>query len=168
MANNKRYGSAKIESQTSNKVVAIVNEDNRGGAGIPVERVGQGSTYNAMPNGSQTVHMVFPQVPSKAGGIYSGGVQVMNTTGTATTCTINFTDDANANAVLNLPANDALSIFAPTFPGTAPYLVDAGYNKGVDVVCGQPIVGIANMAVEVNTGKLGDSFTTSNGLNLAP
>ena len=168
--NNQRYGNAKIESLSSNKIVAIVNEDNRGGAGVPVERVGNGMTYNAVPDGAQTLKLIFPQVPSKAGA-YSGGMQIMNTTGTASTCTINFTDAIGASATWPLDANGTIGVFAPSFaatPGGTPTLVPNGYNKGVVVTCGQPVVGIANFTADPGSGKLGDSLTTSTGLNVTP
>jgi hypothetical protein len=69
----KRFGNAEIEVTSGGPIVAIVNEDNRGGSGVPAERVGQGSTYNAIGDGDQTSSLFFAQVPNKAGGWASGG-----------------------------------------------------------------------------------------------
>lgn len=156
-----RYGNATIKAATGGSIVAIVNEDNRGGAGIPAERVGQGSTYNAIPDGSQTDTIFFVQVTNKAGGVFSGGFQFSNTTTTATSCDIIYNSDTDANEIgVSLPASGTISRYAPNVPN-----LNVGYNASVTVTCQQPIVGIANMAAEPGSGRYGDSATTGNGLN---
>jgi hypothetical protein len=59
-----------------------------------------------------------------------------------------------------LAANASIARFAPSVAG-----LPDGYNSSVTASCGQNVVGIANMAVNVNSGKLGDSLLTGNGLN---
>lgn len=161
LAVSQRFGSAIIQADAGGEVVAIVNEDNRGGTGIPVERAGQGTTYNAIADGSQTVTLLFPQVPRKAGGIFSGGFQVSNTTATEGTCDFIYNSDTDANQNdVPLPANGSISVYAPNVPN-----LNDGYNKSVTAVCTQPVVGISNLAAEPGSGKVGDSFTQGNGLN---
>jgi hypothetical protein len=157
-----RFGSAVIEvTSGGGPIVAIVNEDNRGGSGVPAERVGQGSTYNAINDGAQSSTVFFAQITNKAGGIFSGGFQVANSTSTPGTCNLSYNTDTNANETnVPLPGNGAISRFAPNVPN-----LNVGYNSSVTVTCTQPVVGISNLAVEANSGKLGDSLTTGNGLN---
>lgn len=156
-----RFGSAVIEVTSGGPIVAIVNEDNRGGSGVPAERVGQGSTYNAINDGSQSTTVFFAQITNKAGGIFSGGFQIANSTGTAGTCNLSYNTDVDANETnVPLAGNGAISRFAPNVPN-----LNAGYNSSVTATCTQPVVGISNLAVEANSGKLGDSLTTGNGIN---
>jgi hypothetical protein len=156
-----RFGSAVIEVTSGGPIVAIVNEDNRGGSGVPAERVGQGSTYNAINDGSQSTTLFFAQITNKAGGIFSGGFQIANSTGTAGTCNLSYNTDVDANETnVPLAGNGAISRFAPNVPN-----LNAGYNSSVTATCTQPVVGISNLAVEANSGKLGDSLTTGNGIN---
>jgi len=127
---------------------------------VPAERKGQGMTYNAFVDGSQTTTAFFPQIVAGAGGIFSGGFQVANTTGTATTCTATFNKQAGLTLDFPLAAYGSYSKFAPTVPG-----IVQPYNGSVTVVCGQAIVGINNLAVVVGSGKVGDSLAGTNGLN---
>jgi hypothetical protein len=158
---SQRFGSAVIEAASGGSIVAIVNEDNRGGDGVPPERVGQGSTYNAIPEGSQTDTVFFAQVTRKAGGVFSGGFQVANTTGSAGTCTINYAGQAGATETgVSLPANGSFARYLPNVAG-----LPDGFNAAVTVSCTQPVVGIGNLAVEPGSGRFGDSFTQANGLN---
>ena len=161
LPNSLRFGSAVVEVTSGGPIVAIINEDNRGGSGVPAERVGQGSTYNAINDGSQSPTVFFAQITNKAGGLFSGGFQVANTTGTSGTCNISYNTDTDANET-NVPiaGNGQISRFAPDVPN-----LNAGYNSSVSVTCSQPIVGISNLAVEATSGKFGDSFTTGNGIN---
>jgi hypothetical protein len=141
--------------------VAIINEDNRGGAGVPAERVGQGSTYNAIPDGSQTSTVFFAQVTRKASGIYSGGFQVANTTANGGTCSIDYSGTTSADETnVSLPANGSFRRYAPNVPN-----LPDGFNASVTVICTRDVVAISNLAVEVGSGRYGDSFTQANGLN---
>lgn len=156
-----RFGSAVITAATGGQIVAIVNEDNRGGAGIPAERVGQGSTYNAIADGNQTNTVFFAQITRKASGIYSGGFQVANTTGTSGKCSITYAGASSANETnVTLPANGSFRRYAPNVVN-----LPDGFNSSVTVTCDQPVVAISNLAVEVGSGRYGDSFTQANGLN---
>jgi hypothetical protein len=156
-----RFGNAVVEVVSGGPVVAIVNEDNRGGSGVPAERVGQGSTYNAINDGGQTSTLFFAQIPNKAGGWASGGFQVANTTNSSGTCSIVYNADTDANeSNVSLPANGSFARYAPNVSN-----LNVGYNASVTVTCTQPVVGISNFATELGSGKLGDSYTTGNGLN---
>jgi len=161
-----RFGSAVITSDASQKIIAIVNEDNRGlaadnnGSAVPVERISQGNTYNAFPDGAQTDTIFFAQVTAGASAKFSGGFQVANTTSTPTTCTATFNKQAGLTYTFNLVAYGSASVYAPNVPG-----IVSGYNGSVTVVCGQPVVGIANLSAILGTGLVGDSSTGTNGLN---
>jgi len=156
-----RFGSAIIEVTSGGPVIAIVNEDNRGGAGVPAERAGQGSTYNAIADGTQTKTVFFPQIARHAGGVFSGGFQIANTTATAGTCNITYAGAAAANETnVALPANGSIARYAPNVAN-----LPDGFNAAVTVTCDVPVVGISNLAVDTGSGRYGDSFMQGNGLN---
>ncbi len=161
LAENQRFGSAVIDVTSGGPIVAIVNEDNRGGPGVFAERVGQGTTYNAIADGSQTPKVFLPQIARNAGGLFSGGFQIANTTNTAGTCNISYAGApaATENNVA-LPANGSIARYAPNVPN-----LPDGFNASVTVQCTVPVVGIANLAVNPGSNRFGDSFTQSNGLN---
>jgi hypothetical protein len=160
-----RFGSAVITS-SGEPIIAIVNEDNRGnpadnnGSAVPIERISQGNTYNAFPDGVQTDTIFFAQITAGAGGLFSGGFQIANTTDTAATCTATFNKQAGLTYDFPLTAYGSASVFAPNVPG-----IVLPYNASVTVECDQPVVGISNLAVILGTGKVGDSYTGGNGLN---
>lgn len=161
-----RTGSIVMQAAAGGSIVAIVNEDNRGTCNaascpaIPVEQIGFSGSYNAIPSSAKTNTVFFVQVPRKAGGFFSGGFQFANTTNTATTCNITFPSATVANQTgVPLPANGALSYFAPNVPN-----LPDGFNSSVKVTCGQPIVGISNFSAR-STTYFGDSFVVANGLN---
>jgi hypothetical protein len=170
LAVSARTGSAVIEG-TGSTFVAIANEDNRGqyfsgatGPAIPTEQVGFGSTYNTFVDGSATNTVFFAQVPSKAGGFFSGGFQVANASANAGTCTITYAGVAGATeSNVALAANASLSRFAPNVANliVAPA---TSFNSAVKVACTVPVYGIANFSARSAT-YFGDSFVTSNGLN---
>ena len=160
-----RFGSAVITT-ASEPVIAIVNEDNRGvaadnnGEPVPVERIGQGTTYNSFLSGAQTTDIFFAQIV-KAASVFSGGFQVTNTTSTAGNCTATFNAVSPALTFdFALIANGSASVYAPSVAG-----LPATYNGSVSVACDVDVVGISNMAAAPGTGSLGDSFTQGNGLN---
>lgn len=157
-----RAGSAVITATKVNAgdpdpaIVAIVNEDNRGG--FDAWRNGQGSTYNAFPAGSETNTVFFSQVPRKVVGFISGGFQIANTTATEATCNISYAGAPAANETgVILPANGSILRYAPNVAN-----LPDGFNAAVTVTCTQPIVGISNFQA---IGKYGDSFIQTNGLN---
>ncbi len=171
LAVGSRTGSAVIEGPAGSSFVAIANEDNRGqyfsgatGPAIPAEQVGFGSTYNAMVDGTATNTVFFAQVPSKAGGFFSGGIQVANASATAGTCTITYAGVAGATeSNVALAGNGAMSRFAPNVANliVAPA---TSFNSAVKVACTVPIYGISNFSAR-STAAFGDSFITANGLN---
>jgi hypothetical protein len=162
---NQRFGSAVVTvDEPGALIVAIVNEDNRGDAAdndgnpVPTERVGQGSSYNAIAAGTETADMFFAQIVRNAGGIFSGGFQVANVTNTAGGCTATFVGGVTYD--FDLGALGSASVYAPNVPGLAD-----GYNASVSIACDVDIVGISNLAAAPGSGRVGDSFTQGNGLN---
>jgi hypothetical protein len=155
-------GSAVITATAGTSIVAVVNTSNFGGAGVPAERLGQGATYTAIVDGTQTTKVFMAQVPNRAGGIFSGGFQITNTTATAGTCTITYAGvPAATENNVSLPANGVIARYGPSVAN-----LTVGFNSSVSVVCTQPVVAIANMAADPGTGKVGDSFTQSNTINM--
>ena len=157
-----RSGSAIITATKVNSgdpdpvIVAIINEDNRGGS--DVWRNGQGSTYNAFPLGSETKTVFFSQVTRKVIGFISGGFQIANTTNTDATCDITYAGVPAAKETgVALSANGSLLRYAPNVAN-----LPDGFNAAVTVTCTQPIVGISNFQA---IGKYGDSFIQTTGLN---
>jgi hypothetical protein len=146
----KGYGSVVIES-TASDVACIFNEDNR------TTYAGLGSTYSGIPDGDQSVTMFFSQIVALGASSYRGGFQIANTTATATTCGYTF---SNGDVISSVPlaANGSNSEFAESV------LINnkTSFNGSVVVTCGQPIVGIYNLAA---TTIAGDSFATNNGIN---
>jgi hypothetical protein len=144
------YGSVIIES-TAAPVSCIFNEDNR------TVYAGLGSTYSGVPDGDQSTTMFFPQIVALGSSSYRGGFQIANTTGTATTCDYTF---SNGDVVTGQPlaGNGSNSIFAESV------LINnkTSFNGSVMVSCGQPIVGIYNLAAPALGG---DTFATNNGIN---
>jgi len=163
-----RFGNAILEADEPGAViVAIINEDNRGNADdndgnpIPSERIGQGSSYNAISAGSESSTLFFQQVMSKVDGIFSGGFQISNVTDQAGTCDITFYGAPEANLIaFAIEANSSLSMYAPDIPN-----MPDGFNAGVTAVCTVNVIGIANVAAAPDTGKVGDSFSQNNGIN---
>jgi hypothetical protein len=164
---NQRFGSAVITAPGGSEIVAIVNEDNRGnpsdnnGGAVPVERIGQGDTYNAVPEGPGITNSVFfPQVTKNAGGVFSGGFQVANTTATPTTCTLTYGTSGVVENSVALAGNGSIARYLPAVGG-----LPASYNSSVTVQCGQPVIGIANLSVNLGSGRVGDSSMQGNGVN---
>lgn len=164
------YGNAIVQAATGGQIVAIVNQDNRGGVSkgyvVPDRRAGQGGTYNAFLNGTQTFKVFFPQVPDKAGGIYSGGLAFSNTTASVGTCTVTWSSwQSNPPVVqsnLPMPAYGTISLYAPNITG----LTD-GFNASATAECNVQIIGIGNFAADpqVSSARYGDTFSEYNGLN---
>ena len=158
LAGGLRQGSAvvSVDDLANDRIVVTVNEDNQTGEAT---RLGHGTTYNAPADGSQTTTVFFTQFTKAAGGIFSSGFQVSNTTTSAGTCNIVYSADPTANeSNVPLPASGTIVRFAPQIVA-----LDAGYNAAVKVTCTQAITGIVNLAAY--GGKYGDSFTQTTGLN---
>ena len=165
---SQRFGNAVIEvSNPEARIIGIINEDNRGntadndGNAIPTERIGQGSTYNAIPAGSETTKLYFPQVPNQVDGVFSGGFFFSNISGSDGICEIHFYGVPGAK-IDDFPvsANESKSYYAPDVAN-----LPAGFNSSVKVVCTVNIIGIQNFAAAPDSGKQGDSFTQNNAFN---
>ena len=164
----RRFGNAILEADAPGAlIVANINEDNRGnsddndGNPIPSERVGQGSSYNAIAAGTESKTLYFQRVMSKVDGIFSGGFQISNITDHAGTCDIIFYGAPEANLIaFDINANSSLSMYAPDIPN-----MPDGFNAGVTANCSVDVIGIANVAAAPDTGKVGDSFSQNNGVN---
>jgi hypothetical protein len=158
LSSDLRSGNATIFANDPNGlIIAIVNEDNRG-VDTSAWRNGQGSTYNAIPRSKATNTVFLAQMPRRVIGVFSGGIQIANTTSTATTCSIEYAGVPSATETnVALPANGSLLRFAPNVPN-----LPDGFNAAVKVSCGQPIVGISNFQA---VSRYGDSFVQTNGLN---
>ena len=128
-------------------IIAIVNEDNRGASAALPKANGQGSSYNAMNDGTQTTTVNLAQVPRNVLGFISGGFQIANTTGSNATCTITYSGvPAATESGVVLLANSSIIRFAPNVAN----LTD-GFNASASVTCTQPIVGISNFQVSILT-----------------
>ncbi len=168
LAISQRFGNAVVEvGNPDARIVGIINEDNRGnpadndGNPIPTERVGQGSTYSAIPAGSETKDLYFPQVMNNVEGIFSGGFFFSNVSGQAGFCEIHFTGVPEAKLDdFDMGATESKSYYAPDIPN-----LPDGFNSSVRVSCNIEVIGIQNFAAEPDSGKLGDSFTQNNGFN---
>lgn len=165
---SQRFGSAIIQVTNPEAIIiGIVNEDNRGntvdndGNPIPGERIGQGSSYNAIPAGSESTKLYFPQVPNQVDGVFSGGFFFSNISGSDGICEIHFFGVPEAK-IDDFPvrANESKSYYAPDVAN-----LPAGFNSSVRVVCTVNIIGIQNFAAAPGTGKFGDSFTQNNAFN---
>jgi len=163
---SQRSGNAVVQAASGGIIVAIVNEDNRGTCNaascpsIPANQIGWGSTYEAFMDGTQRNTIFFTQLTRRVGTQqYSGGFQVANTTNTATTCNIEYSAAPAANETgVPLAANGSFQRFGPNISN-----LPDGYNASVKVTCGQPIVGIINLAAR-NEAYYGDSMITVNGI----
>jgi hypothetical protein len=165
---SQRFGNAVIEVDNAEaRIIAIINEDNRGnsvdndGNPIPAERIGQGSSYSAIPAGTETKILYFPQVPNQVEGIFSGGFFFSNVSGKEGFCEIHFTGVPGAKIDdFDVLATESKSYYAPDIAN-----LPAGFNASVKVVCTIEIIGIQNFAAAPDSGKHGDSFTQNNAFN---
>jgi len=165
---NNRFGNAVVAADNPEaRIVGIINEDNRGnpddndGNPIPEERIGQGSTYSAIPAGSETKNLFFPQVMNNVDGIFSGGFYFSSVSNTEGFCEIHFTGVPEAKLDdFPMGAYESKSYYAPNIPN-----LPDGFNSSVRVACNIEVIGIQNFAAAPDTGKLGDSFTQNNGFN---
>ena len=165
---SQRFGNAVIQANNpAASIVAIINEDNRGnpadndGNPVPAERIGQGSTYSAIPAGSETKTVYFPQVPRNVDGVFSGGFFISNISDADGICEIHFTGVPEAKIDdFSMPAHSSRSYYAPDIAN-----LPDGFNASVRVACTIDVIGIQNFAAAPGSGKSGDSFTQNNGFN---
>jgi len=153
----KGTGSAIVEvTGGTGKLACTANEDNR------TVFAGQGITYNGIADGKQTVKVFFAQIVALGPSSFRGGFQISNTTATATTCTYVYANAKTGHTitVANQPlaANGSNSVFAESSLTSE----QTNFNGSAVVTCGQPIVGIYNLA---RRDIPGDSFAANNGIN---
>jgi hypothetical protein len=183
------FGSVKVDSITSSQtipdcpataqpVVAVTNVESVSGAG----KDSQSGSFNGIDQATATTKIFSPVTYSDFYGYYTSTV-IQNTTDQATTCTFTYTSDDTASAVKNqtksypaidLPANGIINIYEGTKGGKRGHInTDPFWSNGttdrfagsLQVVCGQPVVGYANLEVDI-LGK--DSMYTYNLVNVAP
>jgi len=166
---NSVKGSAVIES-SGQPIVAIVNEDNRVGLAL-ANQEGRGVTYGAVPAGSATTAVLFPQVTARIDA-WSGGVQVQNVSAEDAEVVITFSTPQPGFSDVTLPARTIAA--GSSFEWFAPSYVAKGFNGSATVVCtnGKLIVGTANnskrpdvQAADAWPPNYGDSYLTYNGIN---
>lgn len=157
--NRNRYGKAVIEATDVNgnpnsagELIGNINQDNRGGSGIPEERAGQGATYGAFPSSSGAAQTFIAKWMVHAGG-FSSGVHVSNFSNTNVTCDFIFPSDPDANFSTVVSANSFFTKWAPDVTN-----LNYGYNSGVKIDCTGQVFVITNAAIDPDGGKYGDSF----------
>jgi hypothetical protein len=155
----RRFGKAVIEATDVNGnpnpaglLIANINQDNRGGSGIPAERAGQGATYSAFLSTAGSEKAYIAKFMRNVSG-FSSGFQVSNFSMSSGTCDIIFVDHPSANYSQNIGANSFFSVYGPNVSG----LIN-GYNAGVIIDCDVEVFVITNAAVNPNAGRYGDSF----------
>jgi len=159
-----RFGKAVITAtdvsgafNASGLLTSNINQDNRGGAGIPEERVGQGATYGAFLSTAGSPNAYIAKWMAHVGNL-SSGFNISNFSGSSVRCDITFVDDADANISNQLiPANSFFSIWAGNVPN-----LDSGYIAGVRIECTGDVFVITNASADTASGKYGDSFYQMN------
>lgn len=170
LVQSQRFGSAVIQAAPGGLIIANINEDNRGLSNCngvsgctfdSANQEGWAASYGAIPDGSQTNTFYIAQLMNHVGSPdYSGGFQITNTTSNAGTCNISYSGAPAANeASVSLPANGAISRFAPIIPS-----LPSGFNNSVVVTCTQPVIGIYNYSARSST-YYGDSEGTGEAVN---
>ncbi len=167
LAVNNRSGSAVFQASPGGSIVANVNLRNDGACtgaavcpAIPANQVGVGSALNAFVDGTATAKAIVSRFPKTLGGeTINGGFTIVNSTGSAGTCDIEYVGSINQNGVV-LPANGAISRFAGNVAG-----VTAATQNPVSIVCTQPVFVSANTRSDLATYN-GDSVTSWNVVNL--
>lgn len=154
-----RYGKAIIQAtdvngnfNSSGLLIGNINQDNRGGTGIPAERAGQGATYSAFLSTAGTRVAYIAKAMRNVGG-FSSGFHVSNFTGSNGECTFTFVDDPDAKFTQGILANSYITKYAPDIAN-----LNEGYNAGVIIACTVDVYVIVNAAVNPNAGRYGDSF----------
>jgi hypothetical protein len=155
LAETQRQGSAIVTTSGGVPVAVTVNEDNT--------TKGYATSFNAVTASEATTTVHFSQFVKNAGN-FSGGFQVLNTTNTATYCSIAYLGQSSINETnVYLPALGSINRWALSAGTPSMANMANGYNAGVKVTCGQPIVGVVNMLAYNNT--VGDSYSQTSGMN---
>ena len=162
LAVSQRFGKAVIEAvdtagdPSGGLLAGNINQDNRGGDGIPEERWGQGATYGAfLSTGASDKYFISKWM--KNDGSFSSGFNISNFTETNGSCNISFVDDVDANYSVDVDANSFYSIYAPNVSN-----LDDGYNAGVLIECTVDVFVITNASANPGSGFYGDSFYQMN------
>lgn len=159
-----RFGKAVIQATDTNGSPNVagmlsgnVNQDNRGGPGIPEERAGQGSTYGAFlaTGGSQNIFL--PRFMNSVGGIFTSGYNISNFSGGPGKCDIKFVNHAAANYSVNIATNAFHSIWGADVED-----LQNGYDGGVVIQCTMDVFVIMNASANPGSGRYGDSFYQMN------
>lgn len=151
------FGGAVVES-TGGQIACTVNEDNRNGGDVQPAFIGQGSTYNALRDGTQTNTVFFPQIVSLGVNSFRGGFQIVNTEGTSGSCQVTYSNgDVDT---ISVPAFGVRSIFAQNSLSN----YRTSFNGSAVVECDVDIVGIYNLSILGNNAS-GDPFATAEGTN---
>jgi len=160
-------GSAVITSNVN--VNAIVNEDNR----ISPSFIGEGTTYNAFVDGTQTTTAFMPQITSCFYG-YASGLTVQNVGSSAGSGTITLTGGGVSKQFPTgtIGPNSTQIYFAPNL------WTSGNFNGSATVTFSQPVVAIANISFRGNNnpcsnpsgsgpvaGAYGDSSSAYNAIN---
>jgi len=164
---NLRVGSAIIQTAPGGLIVANANLRNDGACtgtavcpAIPANQVGVGGALNSFTDGTATTKAIVTRYPKALGGeIINGGFTIVNSTGSAATCDIEYVGSINQLGVV-LPANGIVSRYAPGVAG-----VVGGTQNPVSIVCTQPVFVSANTRSDLATYN-GDSVTSWNVVNL--
>jgi len=159
-----RFGKAVITAtntsgafNSSGQLTGNINQDNRGGAGIPEERVGQGATYGAFLSTAGSPNVYIAKWMAHVGSL-SSGFNISNFSDSNVRCDITFVDDDDAFIDNQLiPANSFFSIWAGDVDN-----LDSGYNAGVRIECTGDVFVITNASADTGSGKYGDSFYQMN------
>jgi hypothetical protein len=152
-------GAATITSNTN--ITALVNEDNR----VNPEFIGQGTSYNAFVDGTQTGSAFMPQVTSRLSGFASGiTIQNAGTSAASATITIN---DARATVTKSIQVTtpvlnpgQSTIVFVPnvwTTPAVSPGDVENLNGSGI-VSSSQPMFTLANISYR---GDVDPVYTSS-------
>lgn len=158
LSNTRRYGKATIYATNTDgslnplgELIGNINQDNRGGPGIPIERMGQGATYSAFLVEAGSQNNYIAKWMNNVGG-FTSGYHVSNFTNSNITCEFKF-EDADANYTMNIPQNDFHTKYAANVSN-----LDSGYEHGVRIQCNGDVFVISNASVNPGSGKYGDSF----------
>jgi hypothetical protein len=164
-----RTGSA-IVTSTGGKIVANLNQRHDGicyaqgpttpdcSAGAVPNAPGAGTAFMAFLDGTATAKMYIPVFNRRVGGAtFNSGIKVANATATATTCSVEFPGDSDANiASVALSANGSFDLFAPNVAN-----LNDGYQNSVVITCGQPAFASYNLRSD-NSAYLGDATSSAN------
>ena len=164
---NQRTGSATFEAAPGGTIIANVNLRNDGACTtgvscpvVPSNQIGVGSALNAFVNGSATTKALVSRFPKAYGGeTINGGFTIVNSTGSAGTCDLEYVGMALTQSAVALPANGVINRFAGSVA------IATGSQAPVYISCTQPVFVSANTRSDLSSYN-GDSVTSWNVVNL--